>query len=163
MRRRKKVFLWIIGILGFLPILLVTILLLLPFLVNLEPVKHKVFARISKEIGGEVQFHKVAIALFPRPQIVIQEAKIGSPDKMTIRLEGLTIAPQIIPLLRGKVRIAFLQADAPIVTMEIPAQRPIKEEPLGFSSQLIADSLRPLLGLLESKAPRLTLLVEKVD
>jgi len=52
MSRRKKVFLWIIGILGFLSILLVVLLLLLPFLVNLEPVKHKIsliFPRKSAE------------------------------------------------------------------------------------------------------------------
>ena len=157
----KKVFLWIIGILGFLSILLVVILLLLPFLVNLEPVKHKILAHISKEIGGEAQFHKVAIVLLPRPQVVIQEAKIGIPDKITIAMEGLTIVPQLIPLLRGNVRISLLQAQAPTLTMELPAQRPKKEEPLGLSCQMIADSLRPLVGLMESKAPQLTILVEK--
>jgi len=161
MSRMKKVFLWIIGILGFLSFLLVVFLLLLPLLINLDSVKHKIFAHISKEIGGEAQFHKVAIALFPRPQILIQEAKIGIPGKITIAMEGLTIVPQLIPLLRGKVRIAFIQAKAPILTMELPAQEPKKEGPLGLSSQKIADSLGPLLRLMESKAPRLTLLVEK--
>ena len=161
MSRMKKVFLWSIGILGFLSILLVVILLLLPFLVNLEPVKHKILAHISKEIGGEAQFHKVAIVLLPRPQVVIQGAKIGIPDKITIAMKGLTIVPQLIPLLRGNVRISLLQAQAPTLTMELPAQRPKKEEPLGLSSQMIADSLRPLVGLMESKAPQLTILVEK--
>jgi hypothetical protein len=159
--RMKKVFIWMIGILGFLSILLIVMLLLLPFLVNLEPVKHKILAHISEEIGGEAQFHKVAIVFLPRPRVVIQEAKIGIPDNITIAMERLTIVPQLIPLLRGNVRISLLQAQAPTLTMELPAQRPKKEEPLGLSPQMIADSLRPLVGLMESKAPQLTILVEK--
>ena len=99
MSKMKKVFLWVIGILGFISILLVLLLLFLPFLVNLDSVKHKILAHISKEIGGEAQFHKVSVSLLPRPQVVIQEAKIGIPDKITIAMEGLTIVPQLIPLL----------------------------------------------------------------
>jgi hypothetical protein len=159
--RRKKAFLWIMGILGSLSILLAVILLLLPFLVNLEPVKHRILAHISREIGGEAQFHKLAIALFPRPRVVIQEAGIAIPGKIRVAVEGLTLVPQILPLLTGKAIISFLQAQAPTVTMELPAQGPEKEEPLGLSSRRIADSLRSLLVFMESKAPGLTLLVEK--
>jgi hypothetical protein len=160
-RRRKKLFLWIVGILGSLCILLAVILLLLPFLVNLEPVKHRILAHISREIAAEAQFRKVAIELFPRPRVVIQEAGIAIPGKIRVAVEGLTLVPQIIPLLTGKARISFLQARAPTVTLELPGQKPEKEEPLGLSSRRIADSLRSLLVFMESKAPRLTLLVEK--
>jgi hypothetical protein len=161
MSRIKKFILWITGILGFLFILLVILLLLLPFLVNLEPLKHRLIAYISKEIGGEAQFDKVAIALLPHPQVFIQGTKIAIPDKITVAMEGLSIVPQIIPLLGGKVQIDSLLAEAPAVTMEIPAQKSEKEGPPGFSPRMIADALRPLLGLMESKAPRLTILVEK--
>jgi hypothetical protein len=80
-------------------------------------------------------------------------------------MERLTIVPQIIPLLRGKVRISLVQAERPAVTLDlaggIPKKERRKEDPLRLSSRVIAETIAPLLGLLESKVPHLTVLVEK--
>jgi hypothetical protein len=75
--------------------------------------------------------------------------------------EAITIAPQIIPLLRGKVRISLMKAEAPAFILELPAESPGKEKSIPFPSAIIQEKLPPLLKLLESEAPRLTVEIEK--
>jgi hypothetical protein len=161
----KKLFFWIIRILGILFILLVVILLLMPHLINLEPVKQKIQARVSQLIEGEMEYQKADITFFPKLRVVIHHVRIAIPDTVSVSMEGLTLVPQIIPLFRGKVRISLVQAERPAVSLDLPSGGPRKEktreEPRRLSSQVIAETIAPLLGALESKAPRLTIIVEK--
>ena len=165
MSTRKKPFFWIIGILGTLFILLLVTLLLLPHLINLEPVKQNIQASVSQIIEGEMQYQRADITFFPRPRVVIHQVRIAIPDKAIVSMERLTIVPQIIPLLRGKVNISVVQAERPVITLDLaggmPKKEKPKEEPIRLFSQVIAETIAPLLGFLESKVPHLALLVEK--
>jgi hypothetical protein len=162
---RKKLFFWIIGILGTLFVLLLVILLFLPTLINLEPVKEKIQARVSHIIEGEMQYQRADVTFFPQPRVVIHRAGIAIPDKAIVSVERLTLVPQIVPLVRGKVRISLVQAERPAVTLDLAGGIPKKEKPkeqsLRLSSRVIAETIAPLLGFLESKVPHLTVLVEK--
>ena len=161
----RKLFFWIIGILGTLFILLLVTLLLLPHLINLEPVKQKIQASVSQIIKGEMQYQRADVTFFPQPRVVIHRARIAIPDKAIVSMERMTIVPQIIPLLRGKLRISLVQAERPAVTVDLAGGMPKKEkpkdQPIRLSSQVIAETIAPILGFLESKVPHTTILVEK--
>jgi hypothetical protein len=165
MSTRKKLFLGIIGILGTLFVLLLVTLLLLPQVINLEPVKQKIQASVSQLIEGEMQYQRADVTFFPQPRVVIHRARIAIPDKAIVSMERMTIVPQIIPLLRGKLRISLIQAERPAITLDLasgmPKKEKPKEEPIRLSSQVIAETIAPLLGFLESKVPHLAILVEK--
>jgi hypothetical protein len=165
MSTRKKLFFWIIGIPATLFILLLVALLLLPQVINLEPVKQKIQRHVSQLIEGEMQYQRADLTFRPQPRVVIHQARIAIPDKAIVSMERLTIVPQVIPLLRGKVRISLVQAERPAVALDlasgIPKKEKPKEEPLRLFSRVMAETIAPLLGFLESKAPHLTILVEK--
>ncbi len=159
----KKLFLWIIGILGTLSILLLVTLLLLPYVINLEPIKQKIQASVSQLIEGEVEYQRADLTFLPQARLVIRQARITIPDKVSVSIEGLTIVPQVIPLFRGKIRISLVQAERPAITLDLPSRGPgkkkTKEEARRYSSQVIAETIAPLLGVLGSKTPHLTIIV----
>src|SRR5512139_3971533 len=69
MSRRRKIFLWIIGSLICLTSLLVGFLLLLPYLINLEPIRDKIEALLFQQVGGKVEYRKIDLFYFPRPGV----------------------------------------------------------------------------------------------
>jgi hypothetical protein len=156
----RKIILWTTGIGGALLIFLLISLLLLPYIITLEPVRQKIMAGISQRIDGRVVFQKVDFSFFPRPRIVIQQAQVWVPEKVSVVAEGITIAPQIIPLLQGKVRISLIKAEAPTIILEIPGKSPQTEKSIPLPSAIIQEQLPLLLKLLESEAPQLTMEVE---
>jgi hypothetical protein len=139
--------------------------MLLPTLINLEPVKEKIQTRVSRLIEGEMEYQKADVTFLPQPRVVVHRAKIAIPDKVIVSMERLTILPQIIPLLRGKVRISLVHAQQPAVTLDLssglPRKEKPKEEPNRLFSRVIAETIAPLLGFLESRVPHLAVLVEK--
>ena len=87
MNKRRKIFLWIMGGVGALLLLLFIAMLLAPRLINLEPIREKVLATASEKVGGEVRFQKVDLSFFPLPHAVVQQASISIPDKVSGTLE----------------------------------------------------------------------------
>jgi hypothetical protein len=162
MSRRKKISLWVMGIIGGLLALLVISLLLLPRLINLEPVKKRVLTTISQRVGGKLEFQRVDLSFFPRPRVVVHEGSLSFPGKAAGTIKSLTLYPRILPLLRGNMEIARLRVEAPDVKMKLPERPEQKEgEPGAFSSAFIEENVAPILGLMASKAPGLILQVEK--
>jgi hypothetical protein len=96
--RHKKILFWVIGGIGILLALLLLFMLLLPKLVNLEPMKEKILATISQQVGGDVEFQRVDLLFFPRPRVVIHQGNLSIPGKVTGTLESLTMYPKILPL-----------------------------------------------------------------
>ncbi|MBW2206609.1 MAG: hypothetical protein JRG79_06830, partial [Deltaproteobacteria bacterium] len=62
MKKHKKIFLWVVGVLGFLLFLFTIFLLVLPSFINIEPIRERILANLSKEVGGKVTYQKVDIS-----------------------------------------------------------------------------------------------------
>ncbi len=143
-------------------VLLVVFILLLPTLINLEPMREKVLATVSQKVGGEVKFQRLDLSFFPRPRVVIHHGNLSIPGKVTGTLESLTLHPEILPLFRGRVRVAMLHVEAPDFEMNI-SDRPVKNK-VGLkdvSYSTIEDRVGSALALIASKAPGRVVLVKK--
>ena len=160
MSKRKKIAIWVVGVIGALLVLLLILLLLLPTLINLEPIKAKIVANLSQRVGGELAFQRCDLSFFPRPRVIIYQGSLSIPGKIAGTLEVLKVYPKILPLLRGRVQITMLQGEAPHFKMGLPQPPREKEgEPRAFSLATIEEEVAPVLGILVSKAPDLTLVV----
>ena len=162
---KKKLYFWIIGILGTLFLLLGVTLLLLPHIINLEPVKQKIQAAVSQMIAGEMQYRGAELTFFPEPRVVIHQVRIVIPDKAIISMERMTVVSQIIPLIKGKVKISLVQAEQPAISLDLagggPKKEKTEEESIRLFSRVISETIAPFVGAWESKAPHLAILVEK--
>jgi hypothetical protein len=161
MRKTKKYFLWTAGFLGALLVLLLVTLFLLPHFINLEPMRKKIETAISQQIGEQVKFQRVDFSFFPRPRVIVHQARVSIPEKVSVALETLTIAPEIIPLLQGQVRISLVRAEFPTLTLELAGESPEKAKSVPFSPAIIQEELAPLMKLMQAKVPQLTIEVEK--
>lgn len=158
----KKIMVRVIGGVGILLIFLLGFLLLLPSIINLGPVKERILAEISKKVGGRVNFQRIDISLLHRTHVVIHQASLSIPGKITGTLATATLYPEILPLLRGKIRISSIQIETPNITLPLPEKPPEKEEKAkNFSPEIISQFMTPLLVFMESALPNLKVRIEK--
>jgi uncharacterized protein involved in outer membrane biogenesis len=162
MSKRKKIVFWIAGGIAVLLVLLLALILLLPYLVNLESVRQKILADVSRGTGGEVAFQRIDLSFFPRPHVVIHQGSLSIPGKIDGTLESLTVYPEILPLLWRRVRVKRLQVESPDIKMGLPERKKEKgKKPQALSLETIPETLAPVFALLEEKAPGLVLLVNE--
>ncbi len=148
------------GATGVLFVLLLALILLLPKIVNLEPIRQKIIATISEEVGGELEYRSIDLSFFPRPRLIIQGASLSIPGKIVGTLESLKIYPKILPILRGRVRIALVRVETLQFKMALPKPPGEREEkPKTFSPATIEKTVAPALALMASKAPGLVVMV----
>ncbi len=162
MTGRKKTVLWIMIVMGTFLVLLLIFILLLPTLVNLEPIKGEIAAIISQRVGVEPEFQRLDLSFFPRPHVTLHEGSLSIPGKVTGTLGSLTLYPQILPLLKGNVRITRLHVEAPDFTMRLVERGGEKKgRQRAFSFSTIGETVAPALALMSSNAPGLIVMVEK--
>jgi uncharacterized protein involved in outer membrane biogenesis len=122
MSKRKKILLWLGGCLGGLLVLLFASILLVPRLINLDQIRQKAIAGISEKVGGEVNFDRLRLSIFPLPHVEIQQASLSIPEKLSGKLESVSVYPKILPLLKGQLEITEVQVEAPKFRIRLPAK-----------------------------------------
>lgn len=123
----------------------------LPRLINREMVREKIVHLLSQKIAGTVTFQNEDISLFPIPRVIVRNASLTIPEKVSGTIRAVTVFPELRPLFRGEVRLAKIQIDEPSFTLRIPAKKDDTTESL----EEIAAFLRSLT--LGSSAIRLSL------
>ena len=152
MSRRRKIFLWIIGSLICLTSLLVGFLLLLPYLITLEPTKEKILALLSAQVGGKVEYRKLDLFYFPQPGVKVSQVRISIPDKVEGTFKSIQVYPGLFAILRGKLRIKTIQAESPDFNIQLPkAREKIKKQ----SKPPILEEIEETIGHVASIFPSL--------
>jgi hypothetical protein len=137
--RYKKVGLLVMGGIAAALVLLFSLLLLLPRLINLEMVRGRILENISEVVGGSVEFEKVDLSFFPRPHAVAHDVRLSLPGKLTGDVHSMAIYPEIFPLFTGRISIALLHVEAPNIEVKLP-QVPEKGEQTIESTVALAAS-----------------------
>jgi len=122
---------------GLVLLLVVATALLLPRLINKEMVREKIVHLLSQKIAGTVTFQDTDISLFPLPRVIIRNASLSIPEKVSGTIRTVTIFPELLPLIRGDVRLARIQIDAPTFTLRIPAKKEEKTKSLDEIAALL--------------------------
>jgi hypothetical protein len=161
MNKLKRICRWIIRGLGITAILGLTLVLLAPWLINLEVVKEKFKTDVSMIIGGKVEYQRVDLLFFPRPRVLIHQVSLTVPEIAVGTLKSLRIYPAILPLLKGQVQIARLQVDAPDFEMELP-QKPEKERASLESPtfEAVREKVTSFLERLAKNAPDVVVIIK---
>jgi len=158
MKKSKKISFWIIGT---LLALLFASFLLFPILVNLDPIKKRVVARISEEVEGKVTFQRLDFSFFPRPHALIYQGVVFVPGRVNGTFETLKLYPKILPLLIGQLGLTEVLVEQPDFKVIFPTR--FETEGKSHNSPLsvkVEESLTPLLAPLAIKAPHLIIGIE---
>lgn len=161
MSKPRKILFSSISIAGILLCIFIVFLIVSPKLINLETVKEKVKTQYAREIGGDIEYQLLDLALFPRPHVIFSDVKFTMPDNVNGTLESLEVYPKILPLFTGNLQIGMLRSRSPEIYIRLPessdapnsAKAPVSIETL--TNQLIS----AIQSLPEFKVPSLALRV----
>lgn len=155
MGKQKRILVWFAGTLGLLVIILFTLGVLAPRLINKESVKEEIISILSRKLKGRIDFQKVDIFVFPRPVVKIYQARLSFQEKAEGNMESVQVYPELIPLIFGHVKISKIRIESPDFSIRLPK----KEEPL--LTEEIEKHVLTICNDLLSIGPALVIVMEK--
>lgn len=162
MEKRRKKFLWVAG--AFLSpfILLILISFLLPFLVNLQPIKNRIQNDLAQKIGGKLSSEEIILTLIPTPRISFRQLRVSFGERLTARVDRLTAHPRLLPLLKGEIQLASLRLDTPDLKAQLPRQpgKTERTENKVDNTSVLQKNLQSMLNKVTSLAPGLSVRIE---
>jgi hypothetical protein len=160
MNGRRKILFWAVGGLAVVVSLLFLAMLAAPRFLDSESMKARIEGMISQKLAGQVSYRSTDLFFFPRPRIKIDEASVSIPERLEGTLDALTLYPKILPLFKGRIRVAKVELERPDFDLTLPA-RLERKETIAESRSLdaIAEELGRFLAPLALTAPDLTIVV----
>lgn len=142
---------------GVLLLCLVLILILVaPRLIKVESIREQLQAEFATKVGGKLDFEEMDLSLLPRPTAIVRRANIMIPEKVRGSVASLKVCPAILPLFRGKIRIARISVQAPDFELPFPGvPEPKTGEPPSATLSILEQRTAALFGELATKAPNL--------
>ena len=157
MSRRRKIFLWIIGSLICLTSFLVGLLLLLPYLINLESVRDKIEALLFQQVGGRVEYQKIDLFYFPRPAVEVHQVTLSIDEKVTGTAKSVQVYPELMALFKGKLGVSRIEIESPDFIVRLPVERTeVKQRPEGTARKELEEIVARVAGIV----PRLKVVIK---
>jgi uncharacterized protein involved in outer membrane biogenesis len=154
MLHRKKLFLWLIGIAGVLALLLV---ILIPRIIDSRLVIKKIQHEVLQKFDGNLTFQDIDFSFFPNPHLTLHRVRLSIAGKAEGRMKSLILYPQILPLLKGEVKVRDVHADSPDFTVMLPDKKGLEE----VSYKRIMEKVKSGLDSVVKKMPGLAVEVNK--
>ena len=119
-----------------------------------NPSRRELSPSFRIKIEGKIEFQKVELSFFPRPVAGIDQVRISIPGTLKGTIGSLRIFLELVPLLKGDIRIAKFQIEAPDVALSLPEKRS-EERSTPLTLQTVQGKVASLLSTLESNVPGL--------
>ena len=162
MSTRKTIKVWLFRCLLIFGILTVAALVLAPRLINLEMVRSNITDKLSRDLGGEITYRQLQLSYIPSPHVVIHKAEILVADSYQIKIHRLKVYPQLVPLLKGRLQVAFIRLEYADYFMKLPQISDTEQKPDEITSidDIIKSITATLRTLPEFKLPDLKLKIK---
>jgi hypothetical protein len=162
MSRNSRILVWVAGSAGTLLALLIILVLLLPFLIDTNIVRERIMAEVNRRSDIRVETRNLSLSYLPRPHATMHQAEIHIPGTARIQASSITAYPSLSALLQGKARIDKIEAEAPVISAEIP-QAEKREEPKALTPKMMHQHVGSLLNFMAEKVTGLTAIVKRGD
>jgi hypothetical protein len=154
---RRKILFFAAGCIALLSILLVAFVLLLPYLVNLEPIRDKIEALLFQQVGGRVEYQKIDLFYFPRPGVKAHQVTVSLDEKVAGTAKSVQVYPEFTALFEGKLRVARIEIESPDVTLRFPIESAeVKQGPEGTALK----ELEEIVARVAAIVPRLKVVMK---
>jgi len=150
MTRHRKILLALFAGAGLLLALLAALFFLAPRLINTVAIKERSLALLERETGVRLSYASAEVTLFPRPRVALRGVGLDVPGLAQGTVAAIEADPELLPLLRGVVRIGSVLLDSPDFRVRLPAKG--KEEKT-VSPEEIEKGLSSFLATLQQRMP----------
>jgi len=156
MTRFKKISLWITACFIFCVVLFFIFFLSLDKLINQKQILDKIQSGVSEAINGQVDFQRIHVSFFPRPQVVVQECRFSIPETIKGTVVSLSISPKLLPLIMGKFQNSGITLNAPDIEVYLDRKPKSEDKHLNsFPLGTVEENVGAFLGVVLSKTPGL--------
>jgi hypothetical protein len=135
-------------------------LLLLPRLIHLEAVKTWIETAVSERTGGTVRYREAEIRFLPRPVILLRNTTLVFGGTATGTVDTVALSPELLPLIRGEIRVGSVRLEKPDFRMPLPAF-PLAATRSPWTLAQIRGRARRFLAAIGSIATNLVMTVEE--
>ena len=151
---KRRIIKWLGGLSGLCVILLFAIALILPRILDSQPVKEKIRAFLLAKTNENVAFEKIDLVWLPRPTVVVHGASLSVADAVSGKIESIEVYPSIRGLLSGRLDISRVEAVRPAVAVRLP-------EPAegAFNIDEIESKIRSIITTLGTEIPGIAVTV----
>jgi hypothetical protein len=120
MKARKNLFLLFIAASGVVLVIIVFGLFFLSHFVNLDSTKNKIMTKVSEKTNAQINYADFDFSLFPLPHVTIRKGSFFLDEKTGGSFERMSVYPEILPLLQGKVTLYRVSISSPEITLGLP-------------------------------------------
>ena len=151
---KRRIIKWLGGLSGLCVILLFAIALILPRILDSQPVKEKIRAFLLAKTNENVAFEKIDLVWLPRPTVVVHGASLSVADEVSGKIGFIEVYPSIWGLLSGRLDISRVEAVSPAVAVRLP-------EPAegAFNIDEIESKIRSIITTLGTEIPGIAVTV----
>ena len=121
-------------------ILLLAAILVVPRFIDRDAVADKVRREVSKLVEGEFDFKRIDLSLFPMPHVLLADATLNLPQRITASVKVIEVYLEILPLLTGKINLNNARIQQPDLSIMLPKSTGRDSAPAG--PEAVGDLLR---------------------
>jgi hypothetical protein len=152
----------ILGIIFGAVVMIASLLVLLPALMNTDAIKAKIVEAASQAIDGQVDFKRIRLSLLPRPQAIISQGSMAIQNSVHGKWMELSVVPRLSALVVGRVEVANLTLKQPDFELRLPLtfrQKPDEPTPFQKSDDL-RQQIKDGLGVLAAVIKDMSVAIE---
>ena len=135
-------------------VLIFAVTVVVPLYLSSAGVKTMLQTAVQEKLGGKVSYEKIDVSLFPRPRVTVIGLSLAYPRTFRGTLRSLSIAPQILPLLKGRVQFSEIRIQEPDFRIRMPSAKTDTSSDAPTLEEAKED-IRAVLGYLQMVGPGL--------
>jgi len=158
--RRISLRTWLLGSIVTVSLLMVLVMLIVPRVIDLASIKEKLQTTFTEQTGGRLDYQEISLSYLPRPAVELHQVSLALPNQVAGTIGSLRIAPSLLPLLAGEVRLARVDLDALQINLQLPdtkkRETPAQPAPVAELMQSLTEAIKPLDRVISSLTVQIT-------
>ena len=144
-----------------LVLLLITLALLAPMLIEQKFIRKKIIQEVSRSAHADVQVERVSLSLLPRPCVVAHGVSLAFTGGASASIKKASVYPALLPLLRGDVQPAQISFEAPEMNIPLPERKmPAAALATDFSVAAMQQQAVVAIASLAEKVPPCSFMID---
>ena len=101
-------------------ILLLAAVLIVPRIIDRGSMGDNLRSEVSKLVKGVFGFKRIDLSLFPMPHVLLADATLNLPQRITASALVIEVFLEILPLLTGKINLSNARIQQPDLNIMLP-------------------------------------------
>jgi len=119
-RRGRNIAVDLLACLGADFILLLAAVLIVPRIIDRGSMGDNLRSEVSKLVNGVFDFKRIDLSLFPMPHVLLADAMLNLPQRITASALVIEVFLEILPLLTGKINLSNARIQQPDLNIMLP-------------------------------------------